>query len=310
MTRLLAMSLLALCCCKGHAAASPMPSDAPDDSHKNWEGHGGLRGCRLNAEADCGSGRLPRVTEKEWTPASFEQAFKRSAEGTIAVDYKSGAAQLVAGCRLPGTYTEAQGEPGSGRFWATDRLLFKVTELGSECQTATHAIAAFAVRGVEGGRIAKEGGAMSPVKIGASLRVSALLVPLPCPPTSDPAPAKGCVGRGLTGPQRKKRAVDTWHDTLEEAHRRDLADLFEVYAFLPDDPRGLEYLGSKTRKARIDCFLANQIFAARSNYPVEKWGHFQPDNEENCEAQPPFLTCFPGLFEPAPSDVACWRPAP
>jgi len=153
-----------------------------------------------------------------------------------------------------------------------------------------------------------EGNGNSGCQLKAETNCGAGHLPLPCPPTDDPAPAKGCMGRGLTGPQRKKRALDIWYKTLEEAPNLDLTRLFDVYVLMPADPRGLEYLRRMDRQPRVDCFLGGQIQSAQTSDPPAKWPHFYP-SDATCEYQPPFLTCFPGFFEPSPGIRSCWRPA-
>jgi hypothetical protein len=224
--------------------------------------------------------------------------------GSVAVEHDPGGTRVVEGCALDGTYTEVVGEAGSGRFWATNRVLFLMTEISEPCETATHVVAAFAEKGARSG---------------------AILVPLPCPSTADERPAPGCVGRGLTGPERRARAL-----ALSESAKADPTLVsapwppgiaLESYALQPDHYEGYASLNLNF----YTCSLRPQVWFVRNNYKRPDTPRFDPpmliasagDLEAvpeyqaggtGCDDRPPFLECFPELFDPEAAE-GCWKEA-
>jgi hypothetical protein len=284
----------------------PPPPDAPDQGSKpvHWENGCPHCDCDLEPSTSCPAGDLPRLTEKDWSASELGRMLKRSGEGTVAVDRSVEGTRLVPGCRLDGTYMEVQGEAGGGRFWATNRVMFRTSEIAGECLSATHALAAFAVLGLQRGALFK-GAAEGAPRDGGGLRFSALLVPLPCPPVGDEGKAKGCLGRGLAGPERERRALKLADASPKDGYDEDFAYHFEVYALMPDE-RGISYLGHGKRP--LDCYLATQLERLTSHGPPSEWPRFLSDMGTDCQNWPPFLTCFPGLFDPAPGGTSCWKP--
>src|SRR6186713_1659892 len=120
----------------------------------------------------CGADQLPRLDESRLGLEAMREAATR---GTVALTWNESRAQTLPDCTLPGSYTEVNGS-GGGRFFATNRVLMRTDEIDTKCGRATHLVAAYVTwRDTETDRIA------------------AILVPLPCPSASDPAPAPGCV---------------------------------------------------------------------------------------------------------------------
>jgi hypothetical protein len=287
-------------------ALSCVTAGVAGESKNHGEQSGPAPGCNLAPLATCGSGHLPRLTEKDWSVKDRERFFDRARAGTVAVDSDGRTTRLVEGCKLAGTYTEVAGEPGSGRFWATDRAIFRVDEVSSGCRTATHAVAAFAKTATSFG---------------------AILVPLPCPPTRDAEPAPGCVGKGLTGPARVKRGL-ALRATIppDRGSEQDVAKLLEIFALMPDHHLGLD---SVAQLNQGDCPLDAQGEWVNRGYSFSRrdedgaWTVTRRTNLESwdvpritiegspytCASRPVFLQCFPGLFDPAPAGYQCWRPA-
>ena len=165
---LVGSSVLAAC------AAAPQPAGAMHVASA----------CEAESAHICGAGDLPRVTSREWAEAEVGRFVERAVTGTVAVAVDPGthAVKLLPRCRLPGAYTEVRTRPGSGRLWATNRVLLLPGEVDRvACAEATHAVVAFA-RAAAGAT-----GAVS---------FSGVLVPLPCPPATDDGLARGCVGAG------------------------------------------------------------------------------------------------------------------
>src|SRR6185295_4760166 len=186
--------------------------------------------CDDEARTICGAGQLPRLTDRDLPAEELRRLRARAVEGTVAVVLPATIAVLragvrprvLAGCRLPGAYTELETKPGGGRLWATNRPLLLPGEVPPACAEATHTVATFAV--------------------GAAGAFAAVLVPLPCPPVSDPAPARGCVGQGATGAERRVRALAMMKRIKPDViARADPAYVLEVYALAPDDYRALTY---------------------------------------------------------------------
>jgi hypothetical protein len=259
------------------------------DFPQSWEGHTDYS-CEENPPRSCRVERASRITEKDWPPAVFEQVLARSGGGTMAVDRSDGTTKLVPSCHLPGSYTEVKGAPGRGRFWATDRPIIVADEVGADCRAATHVVAAFATT--------------PPPANDSAFRVEAILIPLPCPATSESAPSEGCVGRGLTGEERLQRARE-----LRKKNRHADAGLsshVEAYALAPNDRFSIDNLETSPY---VDCFLAEQIglinaTVSHGGRVLDGWNKF--DEQDDCRVRPPFLNCFPDLFEPARTDRQCW----
>jgi hypothetical protein len=141
-------------------------------------------------------------------------------------------------------------------------------------------------------------------------------------------PAPGCIARGLTGSDRRKKA-DALMSELppDRVTTTDAAKVLEVFALIPDKYWGVMY-GSKVNTA--DCPLTRQGGWLESQYD---W-HSSPDPAEfpyvvelldaatrppppnlnwqgsnfNCLYRPVFMECFPGQFEPIISDSGRWNP--
>jgi hypothetical protein len=171
------IALFSACTCAAAPKPTPAPAFATDQSPK----HGGPIDF-------CGAGHLPRITEKSLGEGGLATFLSSAAKGTVAVDWNGTGARVVDRCRLDGRYVEAK-ENGGWRFRATNRVLFRTDEIAGECRKATHLVASYITRG-----------APSPSQM------NAILVPLPCPPAKDTEPATGCIGRGLNGPERRKKA--------------------------------------------------------------------------------------------------------
>ena len=181
--------------------------------------------CDFPSARVCGAGNLPRVNSRDWPEADVQRFAERATKGTVAVVADGKSVKLLPDCRLPGSYTEVRTKPGQGRLWATNRPLLLTTEVeGAACVEATHVVAAF-VRARSG-----------------PPAFSGVLVPLPCPAVADDAPARGCVGRGLTGPLRQARAEslreEAERDGGREGRRRGI-------------PRGLRARGRRRARARL-----------------------------------------------------------
>jgi len=134
-------------------------------------------------ETTCAATDLPRVSDRDWSPQDVARFVTLASKGTVAVDLSAKGTAVLDDCALPGRYERYPGK-GAGHLWATNRPLLRAEELGRGCARGTHLVAAFARR---------------------DARFEAVLVPLPCPPITDIRPARGCVGKGLTGSQRLAR---------------------------------------------------------------------------------------------------------
>src|SRR4029079_1396052 len=157
--------------------------------------------------------------------------FTGAARGTVALAWDGTKARVIDGCRLDRRYVEARGK-GAWRFRATNRVLFRTDEIAGECRTATHLVAAFAARNA-----ATPSGTPS-----APSQMSGILVPLPCPPTTDPEPAPGCIARGLTGRARREKADALMTKVSpKEMQTADVAKVLEVFALIPDKYWGVTY---------------------------------------------------------------------
>jgi hypothetical protein len=266
-----------------------------------------FRECHVANEPDGAEG-LPRVTERDWSPEAIQLFLRRASQSTVAVE-RATATRVLPDCRLDGAYVEVRGEAGSGRFWATNRPLFATHEIGPDCAGATHAVAAYVTHGQ---------------------RFEGILVPLPCPPTSDTSPARVCIARDMTGPERQLRAQmleHKWEPDIESSGAPGQA--LQIYALAPDDPVGLSALG----EIRKDCVMSAHASWVRAGYQVEHGSRpvrrpvaattMGPtaglametpriDREwaaRTCLASPVFLTAFPELFVVDRQGGSCWLPA-
>lgn len=303
MTRagLVLVALIATCACS--RTLDPVHGPPPT----SWEGSPGH--CDLAPIDACPAAGLPRITERDWSRDEIAQFLQRSRQGTVAVIADGTRTVLVPECALDGRYVEVMGERLDGRFWATNRVLFDQGEAPPGCARATHAVAAFAYR------------ATPPVGF------SAILVPLPCPTTDAPAP--GCIARGLTLSERRVRAQAIYDDRVMATRVAVPSTLLELYAIAPDRP---EWLASVMQLPALprgagDCGLGGQIGWLSSHYQLSACtgGKYvlerspaprplptlDPDrSQDSCDHRPAFLTCFPGLFDPAPDTLGgCWEPA-
>jgi hypothetical protein len=262
----------------------------------------------------CGASDLPRVTNREWREADVQRFVERAAKGTVAVAIDGKAVKLVPECHLPGSYTELRTRAGQGRLWATNRPLLLTSEVeGAACVEATHAVAAFA-RASSG-----------------SPAFSGVLVPLPCPPVADDAPARGCVGRGLTGPLRQARA-----ESLRErvnataAEKVGLKEFLEAYVLAPDDALALGFLS--LARVNSECALYSHAHWVSSQYARSRTvagklvATLRPADadertidrptldfalgDRSCIFHPVFRKCFAGIAEPVDQPRRCWEPAP
>jgi hypothetical protein len=255
--------------------------------------------CELKPGDKCGSGTLPRLSERSWSPAELGAFFARAAYGTTAVAMFDGKTRLVPDCKLPGKYLEVAGKPGRGRLWtATAGGVFFPEELPAPCMEATHVVLDYVSR---------------------DSRFAAILVPLPCPVSFDPTPAKGCIARGATGRERRARARTLAERfPLHEHAANDSGRLMEVFALASDDV-GYGYLNHieddcSFRQQRSKATERHVEFGLQSrSVSVDDHPFYYPQFSEtrlHCSASPPFLDCFPGLFEPAPGySPGCWTAA-
>lgn len=221
---------------------------------------------------------------QEENQKTSQQLLEASRAGTVVVVFWDGAVRVLDTCKLAGPYTEVAGEAGSGRFWASHRTLFRPGELSEGCAAATHSVAAFAV--------------------GTSGAFSAILIPLPCPSTADARPAEGCVGRGLTGPERLERALKL---RKRGSSTSPVSEAFEAYALFSEDRTGRDFLHGLASRQDADCSMSGQVSAL--GFQVELPTIDLQRSWDECEYQPAYLGCFPGLFDPAPGEPhGCWRP--
>jgi hypothetical protein len=251
---LVVVSALSLATC---AAAAPQRDPTPNTPPQGRERQ---EDCSA-VDRTCAAGALPRLTDLNWTQAEVAAFLDRAKQGTAAVERGQRTTRLLADCGLPGGYEGYDGKI-DGRLWATNRPLLRSEEVGDICALATHLIAAFATH---------------------RAKFEAILLPLPCPASSDPMPAKGCVGRGLTGAERMGRAralqesLDPGRSTLVtptarlrdtgESSRRpppelpvtprrkiDNAWLLDMWALTPDEYPATRWLN----RLAGDCALAEQ----------------------------------------------------
>jgi len=314
-------------------ATSTSAQGKADHSGGSGPGPEEHHGCQELAHT-CAATDLLRLGNQDLSPSEIDALVKRADKGAAVVERVNGHSKLRPSCRVPGTYASYQGKtPGktsTGRLWATNRPLLHPDEVGRDCASATHLVAAFA-RNAE--------------------KFEAILVPLPCPPIDDPKPAPWCLAQGLTGPERLERSIGI-QDRLEPAlqplypPRRSKASaeasqeaaaragapahpahpahparpgikattaaILEMWALAPDDYPATRWL----ERVEGDCALAQQGTWYTSGY---RWSrdrdnprteaHARPPapqlqpgrlSSTTCLAWPVFLDCFPGLVELEP----------
>ena len=240
---------------------------------------------------------------------------ERAVKGTVAVAVDGKALKMLPDCRLPGSYTEVRTQPGQGRLWATNRPLLLTSEVkGGACAEATHLVAAFAR--------ARSG----------SLTFSGVLIPLPCPSVGNGEPARGCIGRGLTGPLRRARAeLLITKLKATPVDRVALTEFLEVYAIAPDD--GLVLGLMNAAHVNTECALYSHAHWAAAQYRTtrspsgDEVTTFWPDDDpvralvetptldvmlsdRSCLHHPMFRKCFSGIAEPVDEPWRCWEPGP
>jgi hypothetical protein len=273
-------------------------------SKGDWESR--ANSCR--SETGCGASGLPRVTEQDWSPAEVTAFVERAGKGTVAVDWRDGRVRLLATCRLDGAYLEIKGKTGSGRMWVTNRPLFRTDEVGGDCAEGNHEVAAYSRAGNH---------------------FEAILVPLPCPPVADAEPARGCLGRGMTGSQRIKKseplmvglaAARESHSSPDRA-ALSAGRILDMWALAPDEYHAAQWLAGLPD----DCgFRAHGVWVSSVYYWDATGGRARTgkhatsraapefalaQSADDCLFRPPFLDCFPRLFEAAHDGGACWSPA-
>jgi hypothetical protein len=248
------------------------------------------------------------VTEHDWSPAEVAAFAERARQGTVAVDRRDSRVRVLTACRLDGTYLEIKGKTGSGRMWVTNRPLLRTDEVDGDCAEATHEVAAYARAGN---------------------RFEAILVPLPCPPVVDAEPARGCVGRGMTGPERIERSgtlqvsLAAGRESHSSTDRAALSAgrILEMWALAPDEYSAARCLGGLPD----DCaFRAHGVWVGSVYYWDETGGRARTgkhsasratpeialaESADDCLFRPVFLDCFPRLFEADHDGGACWSPA-
>ncbi len=263
----------------------------------------------------CGAGHLPRITEKSFAEGGVATFFAGAAKGTVALAWDGTKARVIDGCHLDGRYVEAMGK-GTWRFRATNRVLFRTDEIAGECRTATHIVAAY---------VAAPGAPSSRATLS---QMSGILVPLPCPPATDPEPAPGCIAHGLTGPARRRKA-EALMTEIAPGHvaGADPAKVLEVFALIPDKAWGITYatqlntgddglfgqgqwLGSQYTWTSTDDIaefpgIVKLLDAPRRPPPPQLvWAC----SDFNYVCRPVFLWCFAGQFEPIISHLGHWTP--
>ncbi len=295
----MAIGVVLACTC----AATPAPVPAPARSAPSVV---------PAAKPDCGAGHLPRIDEKSLGQEGLGAFLASASKGTVAVDWDGTRARLVDGCRLDGAYAGAKGT-GEWRFRATNRVVFRTDEISGACRGATHLVAAYITR------------ASPPV------RMNGILVPLPCPPASDSAPAPGCLARGLTGPARQSKARQITDKTPPlDMRNADVATAMAVFALIPDEEGGITTIANvggdcplikqgqwlpsqyKIRSSSSDpdrpAVVRLLDVRARPSPPKIEWHGCSMDYCD-CGETPVFLQCFPGQFEPVFGGIGTWEPA-
>jgi hypothetical protein len=218
------------------------------------------------------------------------------------VKHEDGQSSLLADCKLVGSYTEVGGNKGSGRLWATNRLLLLPSEVGAACDEATHLVATFVTR---------------------DRTFSAILVPLPCPSISETTPSKRCIGKEATGPERQARADEVIRGQPKPRWDQDLALTLATYSLAPDYWRALGVLD----ETQSECAFTEQAEWLANRYtvvqrlgdgeynavltPEKSWNPAPTldveSSQRRCVHQPAFRKCFPGLFEALPGTTGCWE---
>lgn len=188
----------------------------------------------------CHAGSLPRFTEKTLVGADLGTLLADAETRPIAVIWSARGVELVKDCKLDGgPYVQIPGKKDHGQFRPASRLVFRSDEIEGACRTATHLVAAFAVDGPASGQsepAARDAGAAG------SRHLEGLLIPLPCPSVGDPKAAPGCIAKGTTGGERRRRAAVLWPRLPRvEGVFGDVAQPLELYALVPDYFWGLSF---------------------------------------------------------------------
>ena len=304
----LSLLAVALTC----AAAKPKPAGSEGSSAANAPAP---TPAPVFSVADCGAGHLPRINEAT-LDGGLRAFLAAAAGGTVPVVWDGKRARLVDACHLDGHYTEAVGTTPGARFFATNRVLLRTDEVGAPCRVATHVVAAY---------VTSRAGSVTPGDGGVvPSRLDGILVPLPCPPTSDRSPAPGCVGVGLTGAQRREKAAGLMANLDPEAARAaDATRPLELFALVPDEFDGLRYAMQAG-----DCALMSQgrwvsgqyLFTGdESTSHAKLRDHDRRDapprldcrpEQMSCSEKPVFLTCFGERFQPRFARAGDWMCPP
>jgi hypothetical protein len=182
---------------------------------------------------DCQAGSLPRVDDKSIGQDGTRTLLEMSQHGTVAVVWDGRQATIVGDCKLGQPYLDIPGKTPAIHFRPTNQALFRTDEISPECRRATHVVAAFLSEQVPASGTPR------------ATHVAGVLVPLPCPPVADKAPAPGCIGKGLTGRQRQARAEARREELrLVPVQSVDVARPLEIYALTPDDYWALQNVAS------------------------------------------------------------------
>lgn len=252
------------------------------------------------ASQGCLSDQLPTLTS-ELDSSEWQSLRALAAERIVAVRIVEGDASLLPACKLPGRYHEPAAAPDSpGRAWLADRLLFHLDELEG-CETATHAVAAFA--------IAEH--APEPAR--------AVALPLPCPPLGLGLP-RGCIGEGMSDEERNETVVRLYKNFMVSEAAFDASTstrlLLDIAALLPEtmtrplaDYLGIVLPGEQDGGCLLLSeaeFLENAYDATHESSVALVGERLAPSREHySCGTRPSFSTCFPVQYKPG-EGMNCW----
>jgi hypothetical protein len=207
----------------------------------------------------CEAGSLPRVDDKSLGEGGAAKLLALAEHGIVAVIWDGRRAEILPECKLGKPYLDIPGRTAAIHFRPANQALFVTDQITPACRRATHVVATF---------VSEQTGA-SDTK--TATHVAGVMVPLPCPPVADKAPAPGCIGKGLTGAARRARAEARRAALpLDQAPSSDVARPLEIYALTPDDYSGLQYLGTLR-----DLGLTDQSGWIRSQFDL-KMGYELP----------------------------------
>jgi len=281
----------------------------------------------------CHAGSLPRFTEKTLVGTGLGTLLADAEIRPIAVIWSARGVELVTDCKLGGDpYVHIPGKNDQGQFRPASRLIYRTDELEGACRAATHLVAAFAVDGPASGR---SGTAVPQAGALGSRHLEGILLPLPCPSVVDPKAAPGCVGKGLTGGERRSRAVALWARLPRvKGVFADVAQPLELYALVPDHfwgltlPRWVEdrmlaeqgswlmdqydlgkvVLPRGQEEWMVDLYAINSPVepptakledVSRRSSPFAYWDRGGPGQMvRQVNRDPAFLWCFPTLVDP------------